>query len=208
MKRFDRWREAFRFALVLPVHCRKPVPGMKFSIHDLFGSSAYVRGAEVVLGLRRASDGYAKLHFLKDRDGDLAIGATWGLLFEQDGGFRRDPNDGVVRDLRAELLEVLADGEWRTPNELRKPKDEGGVGADRDKIKTELDALTSEGMLEFERGPAGRRKDSKCWRMKWRGGADDTYATSRKEASAGRRKGRVAWWCLLKGRHHMTPLFS
>lgn len=58
---------------MLPVHCRKPVPGMKFSIHDLFGSSAYVRGAEVVLGLRRVSDGYAKLHFLKDRDGDLPI---------------------------------------------------------------------------------------------------------------------------------------
>jgi len=46
---------------------------MKFSVHDLFGSSAYVRGAEVVLGLRRVSDGYAKLHFLKDRDGDLPI---------------------------------------------------------------------------------------------------------------------------------------
>jgi hypothetical protein len=43
MRRFDGWRERFGFALLLPVHCRKPVPGMKFSIHDLFGSSAYVR---------------------------------------------------------------------------------------------------------------------------------------------------------------------
>jgi hypothetical protein len=78
MRRFDGWRERHRFALVLPVHCRKPVPGTKFSIHDLFGSSAYVRGAEVVLGLQRVSDGYAKLHLLKDRDGDLPIGAAWG----------------------------------------------------------------------------------------------------------------------------------
>ena len=84
MRRFDGWRERFGFALLLPVHCRKPVPGMKFSIHDLFGSSAYVRGAEVVLGLRRVSDGYAKLHFLKDRDGDLPIGTAWGLLFDQE----------------------------------------------------------------------------------------------------------------------------
>jgi hypothetical protein len=72
---------------LLPVHCRKPVPGMKFSVHDLFGSSAYVRGAEVVLGLRRVSDGYAKLHFLKDRDGDLPISTAWGLLFDQEEGF-------------------------------------------------------------------------------------------------------------------------
>lgn len=91
MKRFDGWRERFRFALVLPVHCRKPLPGTKFSIHDLFGSSAYVRGAEVVLGLQRVSDGYAKLHFLKDRDGDLPIGARWGLLFDRQEGLRRDP---------------------------------------------------------------------------------------------------------------------
>jgi hypothetical protein len=108
MKRFDRWRETFRFALVLPVHCRKPVPGTKFSIHDLFGSSAYVRGAEVVLGLQRVGDGYARLHFLKDRDGDLPIGAKWGLLFDRESGYRRDPKDAGpptrerVAELRAE----------------------------------------------------------------------------------------------------------
>jgi hypothetical protein len=108
MRRFDRWRETFRFALVLPVHCRKPLPGTKFSIHDLFGSSAYVRGAEVVLGLQRVGDGYAKLHFLKDRDGDLPIGAKWGLLFDRESGYRRDPKDAGpptrerVAELRAE----------------------------------------------------------------------------------------------------------
>ena len=53
-----------------------------------------MRGAEVVLGLQRVRDGYAKLHFLKDRDGDLPIGAAWGLLFDREQGFRRDPNDG------------------------------------------------------------------------------------------------------------------
>jgi AAA domain-containing protein/primase-like protein len=105
MKRFDRWRETFRFALVLPVHCRKPVPGTKFSIHDLFGSSAYVRGAEVVLGLQRIGDGYARLHFLKDRDGDLPIGAKWGLLFNREDGYRRDPKDAgpPTRERVAEL---------------------------------------------------------------------------------------------------------
>jgi hypothetical protein len=107
MRRFDGWRERHRFALVLPVHCRKPVPGTKFSIHDLFGSSAYVRGAEVVLGLQRVSDGYAKLHFLKDRDGDLPIGAAWGLLFNREEGFRRDPNDGTPRETATDKIRAL-----------------------------------------------------------------------------------------------------
>jgi hypothetical protein len=139
----------------------------------------------VVLGLRRVNDGYAKLHFLKDRDGDLPIGAAWGLLFDQYEGFRRDPSDGVVRDLREELLDVLGDGEWRTQNELRKPKDEGGIGADRDKVKAELELMTDDGLLEFTVGPEGRRKDSKCWRMKWREPADATYATSPEPDSQG-----------------------
>jgi AAA domain len=190
MRRFDGWRERFGFALLLPVHCRKPVPGMKFSIHDLFGSSAYVRGAEVVLGLRRVSDGYAKLHFLKDRDGDLPIGVAWGLLFDQEEGFRRDPNDGVVRNLREELLELLGDGEWWTLTTLRKTKDEGGVGADRDKIKAELEGMTVDGSLEFELGPEGQRRDAKCWRLKRRETVDDGDDAYPKTGREGEAEGR------------------
>jgi len=115
-----------------------------------------VRGAEVVLGLRRVGDGYAKLHFLKDRDGDLPISTAWGLLFDQEEGFRSDPSDGVVRDLRGELLELLADSQWWTLNKLRKPADEGGVAAHPDKLKPELEAMTDEHLLEYAR-PAGHR---------------------------------------------------
>lgn len=93
MRRFDAWREQHRFALVVPVHCRKPPVGAKFSLHEFFGSSAYLRGAEVVVGLQRLRDGYSRLDFFKDRDGDLPIGAKWGLLFDRQDGFRRDPED-------------------------------------------------------------------------------------------------------------------
>ena len=119
MRRFDAWRERLRFALLLPVHCRKPVPGTKFSIHDLFGSSAYVRGAEVVLGLQRVRDGYSKLHFLKDRDGDLPIGTAWGLLFDREHGFERDPDDGKREPTAAEQVrELLEESPWMTKEQL------------------------------------------------------------------------------------------
>jgi hypothetical protein len=118
MRLFDTWRERYGFALLLPVHLRKPIPGERFSIHDVFGSSAYVRGAEVVLGLRRVSNGYAELHFFKDRDGDLEVGAKWGLLFDHELGFRRAP-DGPEED-EAAMVERLLEHVRQNPGQSTK----------------------------------------------------------------------------------------
>jgi len=107
MRRFDKWRDELRFALLLPVHLRKPPPGAKFSLNEFFGSSAYLRGAEVIVGVQRVSDGYSRLHFLKDRDGDLPVPAAWGLLFDQEAGYRRDPKDGTSEPTCKERVRAL-----------------------------------------------------------------------------------------------------
>lgn len=120
MRQLDAWRDELGFALLQPTHCRKPLPGTKFSIHDLFGSSAYVRGAEVVLGLQRVRDGYSKLHFLKDRDGDLAIGTSWGLLFSREEGFRRDPDDLTPRTTAPDKVRELLETDELTITQLEK----------------------------------------------------------------------------------------
>ena len=92
MRVLDSWRSKFGFALPMPVHARKPQQGKSsLTIHDLFGSSAYVRGAEVVVGLQLVRDGYSRLHFLKSRDPGLPVRERWGLLYERERGFRRDP---------------------------------------------------------------------------------------------------------------------
>lgn len=110
MRRLDAWREQYGFALVLPVHCRKTPVGAKFGIQEFFGSTAYLRGAEVVIGLQRVRAGYSYLHWLKDRDGDLPIGERWGLQFDRDSGFRRDPDDGTTKLTAAEqVAELLRD---------------------------------------------------------------------------------------------------
>jgi hypothetical protein len=111
MRRFDAWRERYRFAFVLPVHCRKPPIGAKFSMHEFFGSSAYLRGAEVVLGLQRVRDGYSRLHFFKDRDGDLPVGAAWGLLFDRESGYRRDPEDEHPKETTSDQVRELLEGQ-------------------------------------------------------------------------------------------------
>jgi len=120
MRRFDAWREQYHFALALPVHCRKPPIGAKFSMHEFFGSTAYLRGAEVVLGLQRIGDGYSRLHFFKDRDGDLPISTHWGLLFDRENGFRRDPSDGQRKPTAKDKVEeLLTNSPGLTMDELR-----------------------------------------------------------------------------------------
>jgi hypothetical protein len=117
MRLLDRWRDEHGFGLVLPMHTRKPPPAdagpRKLTIHDLFGSSAAVRGAEVVLGLQLLHPGYSQLYFFKCRDGDDELpinGEPWGLLFDRDDGFRRQPEqqarqEELVERARAFLLE-------------------------------------------------------------------------------------------------------
>jgi hypothetical protein len=91
MKLFDRWRDSYGFASVFEMHCRKPPPlGAHLTMHDFFGSSAYLRGAEIILGIDRVRPGASRLYFFKDRDGDLPCGETWNLTFDRTTGFERD----------------------------------------------------------------------------------------------------------------------
>jgi energy-coupling factor transporter ATP-binding protein EcfA2 len=86
----DAWRAEYGFCLAIPMHMRKPPPqGGTLTMHDIFGSSGLVRGAEVVVGLERLSPGMSRLHFWKDRDGDLPVGEKWMLTFERERGFER-----------------------------------------------------------------------------------------------------------------------
>ena len=98
MRRFDDWRDRYQFALLLPMHCRKPQGGHgapKLSPHDLFGSSTYQWGAEMLLGVERKSPGMTWVHWWKDREGDAAedgatVGNHWDVHFDRKrGGYQR-----------------------------------------------------------------------------------------------------------------------
>ena len=185
MRRLDGLRARHGFALMLGAHPRKPPVGLQpaLTVHDLAGSGAAVRGAEIIVAIERVSDGYSRLRFLKDRAGRLPVGDAWGLLFDREDGYRRDPNDGKTRDIRAELLAVLADGEWRTVTELRRKEEDGGIGADPKTLRPVLDTLTVEGLLEHRVGPPGRQPSAKCWRVS--SASNDTDDTAPLLASSG-----------------------
>lgn len=148
MRHFDAWREELGFALVMATHCRKPSDkDPKFTMHDLFGSSAYTRGAEVVLGLQFVGPGYSRLHFFKDRDGDLPIGTSWGLLFDRATGFVHDPNDGQAKATVKDKVRVALENTANlTVAELVK-----ATGNAERSVKTALTALEANAVV----GPSG-----------------------------------------------------
>jgi hypothetical protein len=153
MRYLDRLRAEYGFALILPAHPRKDATSngaRKLTLHDVAGSGAVTRGAELVLALERLSHGYGRLRILKDRDFDLHVGETWPLLFERGQGFKRDPKD--ERDA-ADLEQQVVDdstGEWRTRKEWAS---ELGIRAIR--AGELLDKLLATGHVEFKVGPPG-----------------------------------------------------
>lgn len=164
MRKLDSLRASYGFSLILPAHPRKEPPGAgqvrKLTIHDIAGSGAVTRGAEVVLGIERVAHGYARLRYLKDREGDLPVGEAWGLIYNRDDGFTRDPRDEKPdRDYQAEIRGVSADGEWRTVRDYMDALHAGDKA-----VRAALTTLVSDGEYEYAEGPPGRVKTAKCWR--------------------------------------------
>jgi hypothetical protein len=149
MRALDALRSRHGFALILPAHPRKDIPGRdgarKLTLHDIAGSGAVVRGAEVVIAIERLSHGYARLRFLKDRDGDLPVGDAWPLLFDREQGFRRDTTGTVERDIAGEIEEFLLEHPWSTTNAIRE-----GIAAGKDRV---IETLKASARFTYERGP-------------------------------------------------------
>jgi hypothetical protein len=161
MRYLDRLRAEYGFALLLPAHPRKDAGSngpRKLTIHDVAGSGAVTRGAELVLALERLSHGYARLRFLKDRDFDLPVGETRPLTFSRGDGFQLDAKEQQT----SEELEqqILADtGEWRTV------KDWAGLLHIREgRANDLLERLAEAERIEKEIGPPGRAHNARCYR--------------------------------------------
>jgi AAA domain len=161
MRVLDALRARHGFALILPAHPRKDATSngvRKLTLHDVAGSGAIVRGAELVLAIERLSHGYARLRILKDRDGDLPVGEAWPLIFTRAEGFKLDPKE----ERSAEELEqrILSDeGGWRTVKEWA-----GELSIREKRTKDLLEQLVESGHVESAVGPPGRSSRAHCYR--------------------------------------------
>jgi hypothetical protein len=98
MRLFDRWRAEYGFAFIMPVHTRKgdkKTPGGAPTLDDIFGSGAFSRGAEVILGLRQGEPGWSRMYVWKHRPGGLNKGVHIDMAFDRDTGFSRIHKEGM-----------------------------------------------------------------------------------------------------------------
>lgn len=108
MRLFDRWRAEYGFAFVMPVHTRKgdkKNPGGQPTLDDIFGSGAFSRGAEVILGLRQGEPGWSRLYVWKHRPGELNKNTHIDMAFDRDTGFTRIHQETV--QTVAQMVESL-----------------------------------------------------------------------------------------------------
>ncbi len=86
-------------------------------------------------------------------------GPTLILGFDSETeAFERLAEEGIERDYIEEISELLADGKWRTVDELTKK--DGGIGARRENVK---DSLLDERFTCKSGGEVGRHPNAKVW---------------------------------------------
>lgn len=155
MRVLDSWREEYMFALVIPMHMRKPPSGPQgkdtLSMHDVFGSSGLIRGAEIVVGIERLEEMRARLHFWKDREGDLPVGKKWVLSFSPEDGYEVK-NEGKMVTTHDRIATALreANGAGMNYHEL-----EAVLGIKKRTLEVNMKGLVNSGVVRSEIGPRG-----------------------------------------------------
>lgn len=159
MRYLDGLRAKYGFALILPAHPRK-VSGngqRKLTLHDLSGSGAVVRGAEVVIAIERLDQGHARLRILKDRDGDLPVGAEWPLTFERGHGFARCATGARDEWKPTALMERVLGYLHEQQAPVPRSDIERDVKGKRDYLRRAIDTLIADGEIQEHPGSRGAR---------------------------------------------------
>ena len=115
MRLFDRWRSEYGFAFIMPVHTRKgdkSNPGGSPTLDDIFGSGAFSRGAEVILGVKQGEPGYSRLYVWKHRPGELSKGTHIDMAFDRQAGFTQIYRESIqtVQQIIESALENVPEG--------------------------------------------------------------------------------------------------
>jgi len=140
MRLFDRWRAEYGFAFIMPVHTRKgdkKNPGGQPTLDDIFGSGAFSRGAEVILGLRMGEPGYSRMYVWKHRPGGLDKNTHFDMTFDRDTGYsiieketvqtvQQIIESALARRPEGMTAETLADETGKSVKQVRKAASQSG----------------------------------------------------------------------------------
>lgn len=91
IKAIDDLRAKYGFAVLLPMHPRKPMQGTgnRLTMHDLYGNAIWSWWAETVILVQRTTGNGTIMRFDKDRLGEMQAGEEWTLTYAPGKGFTR-----------------------------------------------------------------------------------------------------------------------
>jgi hypothetical protein len=125
-------------------------------------SGAWERYPDSLVHVQGQGNGLTKIVWRKVRWSSTLHGTSTSLAWTDDHGYTLI--EKADRDLRVELLEHLANHDYRTLTEIASKEE--GIGANKDKLRPILSRLVEDGLLEYAEGRhAGRSNaNAKCWR--------------------------------------------
>jgi AAA domain len=149
-------------AFLLLHHPRKE--GSRDELDEVSG--AWGGKPDTMLRLDKLDGNRARLSFPKVRWSRRGTRPAYILAFDPDTeGFTvAHEEEAEERDYLAELEELLADGTWRTSREIASPKEDGGIGASRDRIETLL-ANNPDLFISRNGKDVGRSARSTVWQL-------------------------------------------
>jgi len=103
-------------------------------------SGAWGGKPDTMLRLEKLDGNRGRLPFPKIRWSRLGTRKALILGFDPESFSVVAEEEDEERDYAAEIEELLADGTWRITKEIAAPKKDGGIGANVDTIKRELEA--------------------------------------------------------------------
>lgn len=122
-------------------------------------SGAWERVPDTLLHVQGQGNGRTRLHWRKARWASTTHGTSVNLLWDEGRTFKVE--EKPERDLPREIIEALADGQWRTGADIGR-----AVKSRLATIRPMLNLLVSDGRLEHAQPCPGRSPKSLGWRLK------------------------------------------
>ena len=121
-------------------------------------SGAWERYPDSLVHIQAQGNGRTRVHWRKVRWSSALHQTSNNLVWTDGASF--DIEEQTSRDLRPEILQALADGNWHIQSKLAKDE----LKANQDNVANVLKTLLNEDLVVFEKGAIGRH-NSNCYRL-------------------------------------------
>lgn len=123
-------------------------------------SGAWERYPDTLVHVQAQGNGRTRVYWRKVRWSSTLHDTSITLLWADGNSYQTE--ETTERNYPNELVQAFTtDNAWRTADESRKL-----IKANVDLVRAALSQLVEQGTFDYQKGPAGRRPNAHCWRLK------------------------------------------